>query len=51
MFYKKYNKIDNIYIACGEKYDDSFIEMDDNLFDKGFDDCFYLKSFLEHPDE
>ena len=51
MWYQKNEPITNSYNYCTEKYDDSFVKMDDNLFSQGFDGCFYLKSFLENPDE
>ena len=51
MFYKQYDENKNIYVWCTNKEDDTYIEMDDNLFAKGFDTNYYLKSFLENPDE
>ena len=51
MWYKKNNDISNAYIQCTDRYDDGFAEMDDGLFEEGFDTCLYLKTFLENPDE
>lgn len=51
MFYKQCDENKNIYVWCTYKEDDTYIEMDDNLFAQGFDTNYYLKSFLENPDE
>lgn len=59
MFYKKYSEVKNAYIfkdkigdhdnasKLTEITEEEFLEK----FDIGFDGCYYLKSFLESPDE
>ena len=51
MFWKKYDDgfHPNAWILSSNP-EDGYEEMDDDLFDTGFDGCFYLKSFLENPD-
>lgn len=51
MFWKKYDDgfHPNAWILSSN-LEDGYEEMDDDLFDTGFDGCFYLKSFLENPD-
>ena len=51
MFWKKYDDgfHPNAWILSSNP-EDGYEEMDDDLFDTGFDVCFYLKSFLENPD-
>ena len=51
MFWKKYDDgfHPNAWILSSSK-EDGYEKMDDDLFDIGFDSCFYLKSFLENPD-
>ena len=51
MFWKKYDDgfHPNAWILSSNP-EDGYEEMDDDLFDTGFDSCFYLKSFLENPD-
>ena len=51
MFWKKYDDgfHPNAWILSSNP-EDGYEEMDDDLFDIGFDSCFYLKSFLENPD-
>lgn len=51
MWYSKNKLINNAFIQCTDKWDETFVEMDDSLFSSGFDGCLYLKSFLENPDE
>ena len=51
MFWKKYDDgfHPNAWILSSSQ-EDGYEKMDDDLFDIGFDSCFYLKSFLENPD-
>ena len=51
MFWKKYDDgfHPNAWILSSN-LEDGYEEMDDDLFDTGFDGCFYLKSFLKNPD-
>ena len=51
MFWKKYDDgfHPNAWILSSNP-EDGYEKMDDDLFDIGFDSCFYLKSFLENPD-
>ena len=51
MFWKKYDDgfHPNAWILSSNP-EDGYEEMDDDLFDTGFDGCFYLKSFLKNPD-
>lgn len=51
MFWKKYDDgfHPNAWIFSSNP-EDGYEEMDDDLFDTGFDGCFYLKGFLENPD-
>ena len=51
MFWKKYDDgfHPNAWILSSNP-EDGYEEMDDDLFDTGFDGCCYLKSFLENPD-
>ena len=51
MFWKKYDDgfHPNAWILSSSQ-EDGYKKMDDDLFDIGFDSCFYLKSFLENPD-
>lgn len=51
MFYKKCKENINEYVVATIKVNDSYVEMDDSLFDVAFDGSIYLKSFLENPDE
>ena len=51
MFWKKYD--DGFHPSAwilSSSQEDGYEKMDDDLFDIGFDSCFYLKSFLENPD-
>lgn len=51
MFWKKYDDgfHPNAWLLSSNP-EDGYDEMDDDLFDTGFDGCFYLKSFLKKPD-
>ena len=40
-----WSKVDDYYVQCNEKYDDTFEEMDDNLFEEGYNGCFFLKTY------
>ena len=45
-----WSKVDDYYVQCTEKYDDTFKEMNDNLFEEGYNGCFFLKEYTTTPD-
>ncbi len=45
-----WSKVDDYYVQCTEKYDDTFKEMDDNLFEEGYNGCFFLKEYMTTPE-
>ena len=45
-----WSKVDDYYVQCNEKYDDTFEEMDDNLFEEGYNGCFFLKTYMTTSD-
>ena len=49
MYYKKSLDIENAYAVSDIKYDDDYIEMDDNLFEQDELGDYYLKIFLKNP--
>ena len=49
MYYKKSLDIENAYAVSDTKYDDDYIEMDDNLFEQDELGDYYLKTFLKNP--
>ena len=51
MFWKKYDDgfHPNAWVFSSNQ-ENGYDEMDDSLFDVGFDGCFYLRSFLKNPD-
>lgn len=49
MFYKKNLSVENSYAVSDTKYDEDFVEMDDDLFEKDELGDYYLKTFLKNP--
>lgn len=49
MFYKKNLNVENSYAVSDTKYDEDFVEMDDDLFEKDELGDYYLKTFLNNP--
>ena len=45
-----WSKVDDYYVQCTEKYDDTFKEMNDNLFEEGYNGCFFLKEYTTTPE-
>ena len=45
-----WSKKDDYYVQCTEKYDDTFKEMNDNLFEEGYNGCFFLKEYMTTPE-
>lgn len=48
MYWKKSPVNEDAYVFSTYQEDD-YKEMDDSLFDKGYDGCYYLKTFLSAP--